>query len=88
MPKQKTLKNQKLRNNEYYNTLEMFDSLHKKSADGEQFTNLVKLISCENNIRLAYRNIKNNSGSNTAGVDGKTIKYIEQLSEVEYVKLV
>jgi group II intron reverse transcriptase/maturase len=37
------------------------------------------LILNKNNIELAYRNIKNNKGSNTAGVDGLTIKDISEL---------
>jgi group II intron reverse transcriptase/maturase len=37
------------------------------------------LILDKNNIELAYRNIKSNSGSNTAGVDGLTIKDISEL---------
>jgi group II intron reverse transcriptase/maturase len=37
------------------------------------------LILDKNNIMLAYRNIKNNIGSNTAGVDGLTIKDISEL---------
>lgn len=35
----------------------------------------------EENIRLAYRNLKKNSGSMTAGVDGKTIEDIKSLKE-------
>jgi retron-type reverse transcriptase len=37
------------------------------------------LILDKNNIELAYRNIKSNKGSNTAGVDGLTIKDISEL---------
>jgi group II intron reverse transcriptase/maturase len=37
------------------------------------------LILDKNNIMLAYRNIKSNTGSNTAGVDGLTIKDISEL---------
>ncbi len=46
-------------------------------------------IITERNILLAYRNIKNNKGSKTAGVNETTIKYIEnyQISEwVEYIQ--
>lgn len=35
----------------------------------------------EENIWLAYRNLKKNSGSMTAGVDGKTIEDIKSLKE-------
>jgi group II intron reverse transcriptase/maturase len=37
------------------------------------------LILDKNNIELAYRNIKSNTGSHTAGVDGLTIKDISEL---------
>lgn len=88
MPKQKPVKSQKLRNNEYYDTQALFDELYQQSAEGEIFSNLMCLIRSENNIKLAYRNIKNNSGSNTAGVDNASIKQIENMGEVEYVKFV
>ena len=88
MPKQKSVKSQKLRNNEYYNTQDVFDELYQRSIKGETFNNLMKLIRSDNNIKLAYRNIKNNSGSDTAGVDGITIEQIENMGEVDYVKFV
>lgn len=37
----------------------------------------MKIISSRENIGLAYRNIKVNKGSKTAGVDGKTIDNIK-----------
>ncbi|WHK85110.1 group II intron reverse transcriptase/maturase [Enterococcus faecalis] len=37
---------------------------------------------------LAYRNIKRNSGSLTAGIDGKTIKDIEKLTTERYLDIV
>lgn len=37
----------------------------------------MKIISSSENIGLAYRNIKVNKGSKTAGVDGKTIDNIK-----------
>lgn len=40
------------------------------------FTDLMKYISSEQNIRLAYRNIKGNTGSRTAGADNKTISHL------------
>ena len=41
--------------------------------------NWYEIITSKQNIRLAYRNIKTNSGSTTAGVDGKTIKDIKKM---------
>jgi group II intron reverse transcriptase/maturase len=49
----------------------------------------MNLILDKNNIELAYRNIKNNKGSNTAGVDGLTIKDISELdNETLYTTIV
>ena len=79
---QKTKK--KLRNNEYYNMQEVFDRLYADSKNGNNFYKLYEIITSKQNIRLAYRNIKTNSGSTTAGVDGKTIKDIQKCSE-QYV---
>lgn len=87
MPKQ-ILKSQKLRNNEYYDTQEIFDGLYERSSKGEIFKNLMGLISSDNNIRLAYRNIRNNGGSDTAGVDGYTIEQVKSLSEKEFIEKV
>ncbi len=69
----------KLRNNEYYNHLDITDDLYEKSSKNHNFGNLMDLILNKNNIELAYRNIKNNKGSNTAGVDGLTIEDISEL---------
>lgn len=56
-------KKQKLRNNEYYGTQELFDELFSLSSKGRNFKNLYNLIVSEENIKLAYRNIKKNKGS-------------------------
>jgi len=79
-------KKQKLRNNEYYDMQSVFDELHSNSVEGKNFTNLMKTIMDENNILLAYRNIKNNKGSETVGTDGRTIEYYKDWSEEKFVK--
>ena len=63
---------------------EVFDRLYADSKNGNNFYKLYEIITSKQNIRLAYRNIKTNSGSTTAGVDGKTIKDIQKCSE-QYV---
>ena len=73
-------KQKKLRHSEYYDLQDCFDELYAKSKQGDVFTNLMGVISSEENIRLAYRNIKRNSGSYTSGVDKLSIKDIERLS--------
>ena len=45
-------------------------------------------ITSENNILLAYRNIKNNKGSITSGTDNKNIESLKNLSKDEFVKLI
>ena len=52
------------------------------------FSNLMELITSRENIKLAYRSIKGNKGSHTAGVDGRTIKHLSKLNEEEYISLI
>ena len=85
MPK---LKDQRLRHNEYYDMQDALDELYAQSKEGRTFNNLMDLIQSDRNIKLAYRNIKNNNGSRTPGVDRKTMKFIENLDEESYVEKV
>ena len=85
MASQKTLKKIQLRNNEYYNMQDKFDELYEKSGRGYIFKDLYSKIVDEDNIKLAYRNLKTNTGSTTPGVDGKTIKDISEKKLGEYV---
>ena len=81
----KQLKKQKLRNNEYYNMQDIFDELHMKACAGKTFRHLMPIISSEDNILLAYRNIKNNDGSKTKGTDGRTIEHYKEWSDEKLV---
>ncbi len=81
-------KQKKLRHLEYYDLQSCFDKLYEKSKQGDIFTNLMELITNEENIRLAYRNIKRNKGSFTAGVDKLTIKDFEKLTAEQYVEII
>lgn len=81
-------KQKKLRHSEYYDMQEVFDKLYAQSKQGDVFTNLMELIACEENIRLAYRNIKRSQGSFTAGMDKVTIKDIEKLPAEKYVEII
>lgn len=78
--KKKPLKKQKIRNAEYYDMQTAFDKLYADSVSGRQFRNLVELIQRPENIMLAYRNLRKNSGSKTAGVDKKTISDLNKWS--------
>ena len=81
-------KQKKLRNLEYYGLQETFDMLHQQSQNGHIFDKLMDLIKSEENIKLAYRNIKRNHGSSTPGTDEQNISDIENMSSTEYVQLV
>lgn len=86
--KKKLLKRQKLRNNEYYDMQSVFDELYENSLAKCEFKNLISIITAEENIRLAYRNLKKNAGSRTPGTDGKTIADLAKMSEPELIGLV
>lgn len=81
-------KDSHLRHAEYYDLTEVFDDLYARSKAQAVFTDLMPLILSEENIRLAYRNIKRNTGSRTAGVDHLTMKHIEKLTSEEVVSKV
>lgn len=81
-------KKQSLRNNEYFDTQDIFDNLYKKSCENVKFTNLMKYIRSERNILLAYRNIKGNKGSVTPGTDGLNIDYIKNMGIKKYVRYI
>lgn len=78
----------KLRHNEYYDMQSIFDKLYAESQKGKIFQNLMEIISSPENIRLAYRNIKRNRGSNTGGTDKATIKDIQSIPTDKYVEIV
>lgn len=84
----KQQKNSKLRHLEYYDLQETFDKLYADSQNGKIFNHLLELITSDENIRLAYRNIKRNSGSVTNGVDKMTIKDIEKIPMEKFVSIV
>lgn len=81
-------KQKKLRNLEYYGLQSAFDKLYQQSQNGNVFYKLMDLICMEENIKLAYRNIKRNHGSYTPGTDEQDISDIEKLSVEDYVQLI
>ena len=83
--KKKPLKKQKIRNAEYYDMQTAFDKLYADSVSGRQFRNLVELIQRPENIMLAYRNLRKNSGRKTAGVDKKTISDLNKWSDKKLI---
>ena len=62
-----------------------FDNLYERATQNQNFNNLIDIITSTNNILLAYRELKTNSGSKTPGCDGLTIKDLESLSNDEFL---
>ena len=79
------LKNKHLRHNEYYDIQKDFDELYVQAKNNQNFYHLMELITSEENIKLAYRNIKKNSGSQTSGTNGRNIQSIAKLGTTDYV---
>ncbi len=70
-----------LRHNEYYNIQGIFDKLYDDSINNNMYgKDLYNIIISKANILLAYRNIKANTGSCTAGTDGMTIEDYKNIS--------
>ncbi|WP_438825121.1 hypothetical protein [Bacillus sp. JJ783] len=62
--------------------------MYQQSQNGDNFYKLIELMMMDENIKLAYRNIKKNMGSVTAGVDGMTINDIKLLLTDEMIEKV
>ena len=89
MATKKQKKKQLLRNNEYYGTQQIYDELYEKARNNHNFTDLYEIIVSDENILLAYRNIKTNKGSKTRGTNRTTIIDIgdaEPEKVIAYVK--
>ena len=77
-----------VRNAMYYGLNPCFDDLYRKSREGYIFVHLIDLIGSKENIMLAYRSIKSNKGSNTPGVDRKTMDDLRSLPVSKIVAMV
>ena len=88
MQRKDLLKRKNIRYAEYYNMIGIQDKLYADSKNNIVFKNLISIIGSDANIKLAYRSLKTNKGSKTAGVDGQTFDDLESLSESELVKRV
>lgn len=76
-----------LRYNEYYNMQESFDWLYERSLNQcTKGINLYGIITSKQNILLAYRIIKSNTGSKTAGIDNLTIKDFKIKSQDNFIE--
>ena len=81
--KRKTKCVENLRHAEYYDMQRTFDELYARSQAGEIFDGLMDVILSRENILLAYRNIKSNTGSFTPGTDKLKISDIGKLTADE-----
>lgn len=81
-------KQKKLRHLEYYDLQDTFDKLYADSKNNKIFTKLMQIIASEENIKLAYRNIKSNVGSKTSGVDKVNINDIEKLNSQDFIEII
>ena len=70
----------------YYNMQSTLDGLYEKSKSNINFNNLMDIISSQENILLAFRMIKANTGSKTAGCDGITINDYKLMKQDEFVE--
>lgn len=84
----RVITSESLRHAEYYDMMEVFDNLYAKSLNGEIFKNLMNFIISDDNILLAYRNIKQNAGSKTKGIDKQTICDIKELESTNFLKII
>ncbi len=85
MQRKDLLKKSSIRNAEYYDMIGVQDKLYAESAKGRVFTDLISIICSDANIKMAYRNLKGNDGSNTPGVDGMTFENLCGISEMELI---
>lgn len=77
-----------LRHWEYYGLTETFSDLYTKSSKGLNFKNIYEVIISEANILLAYRSIKANKGSTTAGTDKFNIGHYKTKSRQEFIEYI
>ncbi|EOL42993.1 hypothetical protein RV11_GL003188 [Enterococcus phoeniculicola] len=77
-----------IRHMEYYGMIDSFDDLYKASSDNQTFSNLMEIVTSPNNILLAYRNVKGNSGSVSPGVDNKNIDDLKDIPNTDFIKIV
>ncbi|ALB48616.1 group II intron reverse transcriptase/maturase [Clostridium beijerinckii NRRL B-598] len=67
---------------------QVFDNLYAESCSNKKFKDLLQFIISEENILLAYRNIKKNKGSKTVGTDNVNITYFENMDNQKFVKYI
>lgn len=66
----------------------IYNELFERAKDGADFYNLMEYVLSQENILLAYRKIKINAGSYTAGTDGMTVNDIKRHTAEQVVEKV
>ncbi|MED3553870.1 group II intron reverse transcriptase/maturase [Cytobacillus praedii] len=74
-----------VRYKQYYEFGEIQKDLYESSKAGESFKDLLEIILSDENIMLAYRNIKTNSGSKTKGSDGFSIINLAEIDKETFL---
>lgn len=75
------------RGNKYYDSVEIQKELYAQSKSGKRnFRDLMELIVSDENILLAYRTIKANTGSKTKGTDGYTIMHMAEQNQAHFIQ--
>lgn len=72
----------------YYRMTDITDKLYAQSRNGNNFYKLYRLVVDEDNILLAYKNVKAHMGLHTAGVDRKTQRDYSSMSGEEIIRMV
>lgn len=74
------------RNKNYYNFVDIQKDLYRQSKSGKtNFKNVMEIILSDENILLAYRTIKSNTGSKTKGTDGYNIMHIAETDQQTFI---
>ncbi len=81
-------KNRKATITNYYDLQDLQYKLYAESSNNAEFYDLMQYITSKENIKLAYRTIKINHGSQTAGTDKKNIKFIADMQENEFINYI
>lgn len=74
-----------IRYKQYYEFGDIQKELFESSKTGGNFKDLLEIILSDENIMLAYRNVKNNSGSKTKGSDGYTIIHLAERDKESFL---
>lgn len=83
----KPLVSANLRYYEYYDMQKVFDWLYDCSCQNRmKGIDLYKIIVSDNNILLAYRMLKSNTGSKTSGIDKQTISDFKIVNKNKFIE--